>query len=347
MLIVMKFGGSSLASASHIRRAAELILRQKKESGVVVVVSAQGSMTDELLRQAAEQTSRPAPREKDVLLSCGEQMSMSLMSMQLEELGAPAVSLCGWQAGIRTDGRHGDAHIRRIEHERILRELRAGKIVVVAGFQGVDDAGDITTIGRGGSDTTAVALTAALRADLCRIFTDVDGVYSADPRIISTAVPYHAVSYEEMQEMADLGAKVLHARSVALAKKHGVLVEVCSSFSGTGEKTLICADPGPRPPIRGVVCTETAGEALISLVGESACLPETRTLLQKTLEEAGIPLYSLQAGGIHLTAALPREEKERAAQILHEALFPGNTDAKDGNAESRPSEGEDTREEQL
>lgn len=330
MLTVMKFGGSSLASASHIRHAAELILAHQKTGGVVAVVSAQGRTTDELLRQAVEQTACPAPREKDVLLSCGEQMSMSLMAMQLEAMGAPAVSLCGWQAGIRTDGSHGDARIRRIGHERILRELKAGKIVVVAGFQGVDDAGDITTIGRGGSDTTAVALAAALHADRCLIFTDVDGIYSADPRIVPEAIPYHAISYEEMQDMAELGAQVLHARAAALAKRHDVLIEVCSSAAGSAGITKICADPGPRPPVRGVVCRENDEEALISLVGEDACRPETSALLRSTLEEAGIPVLSLEEEGLHLTAALPKEEKERAARLLHEAFFPGNKTADEG-----------------
>lgn len=327
MLIVMKFGGSSLASASHIRRAAQRILREKNRRGktdLIVVVSAQGNTTDELLQQASRQAASPALREKDVLLSCGEQISMSLMAIELQEQGCPAVSLCGWQAGIYTDDRHGDAHIRRIEYKRIRQELNRGKVVVIAGFQGIDDAGDITTIGRGGSDTTAVALAAALRADLCRIYTDVDGVYSADPRLVPEALPYHAVSYEEMQEMADLGAKVLHGRAAALAKKHGVAVEICSSLSETDEKTLICADPGPRPGIRGVVCQDREDAACVSLVGETAGLPETRKLLLQVLEEEQIPVYALEAEGLHLTAALPKGQKQRAVTLLHGAFFPGN-----------------------
>lgn len=325
MRIVMKFGGSSLASAEHIRRAARMAARHRNRGEeVVVVVSAQGDTTDELLERMKSVSPAPPPREKDVLLSCGEQMSMALMAAALERMGVPAVSLCGWQAGIRTDDRHGDARILRIDRRRILEELSRGKTVIVAGFQGVDEDKDITTIGRGGSDTTAVALAAALHADLCRICTDVDGVYSADPRLVPDAIPYHAVSYEEMQEMADLGAQVLHARAVALAKKHRVPLEVCSSALEEGERTRICGDCGPRPPVRGVVCVGTEEHTLASLVGEGAALPETESLLRKTLEEAGVPCLSLRGEGMHLTALLPAGMKEKAAVLLHEAFFPGN-----------------------
>ena len=327
MRIVMKFGGSSLASASHIHRAAlRIAARRNQGDQVVAVVSAQGDATDELLERMGEITLAPPLREQDALLSCGEQMSAALLAAQLEDLGVPAVSLCGWQAGIETDAVYGSAHILRIRRSRILKELRAGRVVVVAGFQGVDEGGDITTIGRGGSDTTAVALAAALRADVCRIFTDVDGVYSADPRIVPEAIPYHAVSYEEMQTMADLGAQVLHGRAVALARKHGVSLEVCSSLSQGEEKTVICADCGRRPPIRGVVCTETEEATLASVVGMEAAGPEARAALESALEGAGIPCAEVRSGSLHLTAVLPRGMRAQAAALLHEVFFPGNGD---------------------
>ena len=215
MLIVMKFGGSSLASAGHIRRAAQLIVEQREKGDqVAVVVSAQGDTTDDLISKALEITETPQGRERDMLLSCGEQMSMALMAMQLEALGCPAVSFCGWQAGILTEARHGDAHILKVEPRRIRQALEAGKVAVVAGFQGVDENEEITTIGRGGSDTTAVALAAALKADVCRIYTDVKGVYSADPRVVDQALVHRQLSYDEMLEMAALGAQVLHCRAV-------------------------------------------------------------------------------------------------------------------------------------
>ena len=218
MLIVMKFGGSSLASAAHIRRAAELIADQRKNGDqVAVVVSAQGDTTDELITKAKEITETPPGRERDMLLSCGEQMSMALMAMQLEALGCPAVSFCGWQAGICTEARHGDARILKVEPHRVKQALEAGKVAVVAGFQGIDRHENITTLGRGGSDTTAVALAAFLQADKCMIYTDVDGVYDRDPRLYPEAVRFDTISYADMLALARQGAQVLHDRCVELA----------------------------------------------------------------------------------------------------------------------------------
>ena len=206
MRIVMKFGGSSLASAIHIRRAAELIARQRAEGDqVAVVVSAQGDTTDALIEKAREINPEPCGRERDMLLCCGEQMSMALMAMQLEALGCPAVSFCGWQAGIRTESRHGDARILKVEPQRVKQVLEQGRVAVVAGFQGIDGEGELTTLGRGGSDTTAVALAAFLHADLCQIFTDVDGVYTADPRIVKNAQKLDEISFDEMLELVDMG----------------------------------------------------------------------------------------------------------------------------------------------
>ena len=233
MLIVQKYGGTSLADTARImaaaRRAAELAHQGHR---VVVVVSAQGDTTDMLIEKAAQVNRRRAAREMDAYLAAGEQMSAGLMSMALGALGCASVSLTGWQAGIQTDGVHGNARILSVEPERIRRELAAGKVVVVAGFQGVDPEGDITTLGRGGSDTTAVALAAFLKADKCQIFTDVDGVYDRDPRLFADAVRFDRIGYENMMALIENGAQVLHDRSVEFARKYRIAVEVLSSFTG-------------------------------------------------------------------------------------------------------------------
>lgn len=233
MLIVQKYGGTSLGDGARIhsaaRRAAELA---GKGNRVVVVVSAQGDTTDLLIEKAARINKRRAAREMDAYLAAGEQMSAGLLAMAIGALGCSAVSLTGWQAGIHTDGIHGNARIQSIDTERILRELDAGKIVVVAGFQGIDPEGDITTLGRGGSDTTAVALAAYLKADRCQIFTDVDGVYDRDPRVFSDAIRFDRISYEKMMALIENGAQVLHDRSVEFAREYGIRVEVLSAFTG-------------------------------------------------------------------------------------------------------------------
>lgn len=233
MLIVQKYGGTSLGDTERLRsaarRAAELA---GKGHRVVVVVSAQGDTTDELIEKAAQVNKHRAAREMDAYLAAGEQMSAGLMAMAIGALGCPAVSLTGWQAGIHTDGVHGNAAISYIDTGRIQKELEAGKIVVVAGFQGVDPEGDITTLGRGGSDTTAVALAAFLRAEKCQIFTDVDGVYDRDPRVFPDAVRFARIGYDKMMALIENGAQVLHDRSVALARKHNIPVEVLSAFTG-------------------------------------------------------------------------------------------------------------------
>ena len=233
MLIVQKYGGTSLGDTERLRsaarRAAELA---GKGHRVVVVVSAQGDTTDELIEKAAQVNRHRAAREMDAYLAAGEQMSAGLMAMAIGALGCPAVSLTGWQAGIHTDGVHGNAAICHIDTGRLQKELEAGKIVVVAGFQGVDPEGDITTLGRGGSDTTAVALAAFLRAEKCQIFTDVDGVYDRDPRVFPDAVRFARIGYDKMMALIENGAQVLHDRSVALARKHNITVEVLSAFTG-------------------------------------------------------------------------------------------------------------------
>ena len=233
MRIVQKYGGSSLADGEKIKAAALRAVELAKEGNqVVLVVSAQGETTDDMIRRAAEINRRRAAREMDAFLSAGEQMSAALMAMAVGALGHGAVSLTGCQAGIHTDGVHGNARILEIDCTRMERELSAGKIVVVAGFQGVDPQGDITTLGRGGSDTTAVALAAWLKADRCQIFTDVDGIYHRDPRIFPDAKRFDRISYDRMLALVENGAQVLHDRSVELARAYGIEVEVLSAFTG-------------------------------------------------------------------------------------------------------------------
>ena len=233
MLIVQKYGGTSLADADKIRRAARRAAEWKGEGhDLVIVVSAQGDTTDLLIEKAAQINRHRAAREMDAYLSAGEQMSAGLLAMAIGALGCGSVSLTGWQAGIHTDGIHGNAGILDIDTARIRKELAAGKIVVVSGFQGVDSDGDITTLGRGGSDTTAVALAAYLQAEKCQIFTDVDGVYDRDPRVFPDAVRFRQISYEKMMALIENGAQVLHDRSVEFARKYGIAVEVLSAFTG-------------------------------------------------------------------------------------------------------------------
>lgn len=243
MLFVQKYGGTSLADPERIRSAARRASELARQGHrVVVVVSAQGDTTDAMIEKAAQINRRRAAREMDAYLASGEQMSAGLMAMAIGALGCPAVSLTGWQAGIQTDGNHGNAQIIQVDTTRIRRELAAGKIVVVAGFQGVDPEGDITTLGRGGSDTTAVALAAFLQAEDCRIYTDVDGVYDKDPRVYPDAVKYQRIGYDAMLALARQGAQVLHDRSVELARMYGVKVRVLSSFR-PGEGTLVADEP--------------------------------------------------------------------------------------------------------
>ena len=232
MLFVRKYGGTSLGDSEKLMQAARRAVELARQGNLVVmVVSAQGHTTDEMIQEARKINRRGSLREMDAYLSTGEQMSAALMAMAIGGLGHPAVSLNGAQAGIHTDGIHGNARITAVAPERIRGELENGKIVVVAGFQGLDDEGNVTTLGRGGSDTTAVALAAALGADRCQIFTDVDGIYDRDPRIHPDARKFARISYEDMLLLVESGAQVLHDRSVKLAKEHRIPVEVLSAFS--------------------------------------------------------------------------------------------------------------------
>ncbi len=231
MLVVQKFGGSSVANAERVFNVAGIVTdKYKEDNDVVVVVSAQGDTTDDLIDKANEINPQASRREKDMLLAAGEQISIALLAMAIEKLGYPVVSLLGWQAGFQTNSNYGAARIKRILPERIQAELDKKKIVVVAGFQGLNRYGDVTTLGRGGSDTSAVAIAAAMHADICQIYTDVEGVYTADPRKVENTRKLEEITYDEMLELATLGAQVLNNRSVEMAKKYNVELEVLSSL---------------------------------------------------------------------------------------------------------------------
>jgi len=266
-LIVQKFGGSSVADADKIRNVARIITETyRKGHQVVVVLSAQGDTTDDLIDKAREINPKPSKREMDMLLATGEQISISLMAMAIEHMGYQVVSLTGWQAGMRTDAAYGAARIKRVKTERIQKELDKNKIVLVAGFQGFNKYDDITTLGRGGSDTSAVALAASLHADLCQIYTDVDGVYTADPRHVTGAKKLDEITFDEMLELASLGAQVLHNRSVEMAKRYNVNLEVLSSFSGNpGTKVKEVVKTMEKTHVSGVAKDKNV--ARIALVG--------------------------------------------------------------------------------
>ena len=265
MLIVQKYGGSSVADTDKIKNVARRVAESAGEHQTVVVVSAMGKTTDALLGLAAQIAPTPEPREIDMLLATGEQVTIALLSMALHGLGLKARSLTGPQVGMRTDRGHTKARITQINPERARAALEAGEVVVVAGFQGLSDAEEITTLGRGGSDLTAVALAAALEADVCEIYTDVDGVYTADPNIVPDARKLARVAYDEMLEMASLGAKVLQARSVEFAKKYGVTVHVRSTFK-TDRGTLVTKEESGMEEAVVTGITHDRGQAKISLL---------------------------------------------------------------------------------
>ncbi|MGB7343405.1 MAG: aspartate kinase [Pirellulaceae bacterium] len=265
-LIVQKFGGTSVADVEKIRSAARKAIRaQRQGHKVVMVVSAMGKNTDRLLELAGEVSPNPPAREMDMLLSTGEQVSVALVAMAINELGAEAVSLTGGQIGMHTDSSFSKARIQSISTERIERLLAEGKIVVAAGFQGIDDDLNITTLGRGGSDTTAVALAAVLKADACEIYTDVDGVYTTDPRLLPEARRVEVISYDEMLELASLGAGVMHNRSIEFAKKFGVPIHVRSSFSDTEGTMIVTESESVTAPVGGAAMTPD--EARVTVLG--------------------------------------------------------------------------------
>ena len=266
-LIVQKFGGSSVADADKIRNVARIVTETyRKGHSVVVVLSAQGDTTDDLIEKARAIHPGASKREMDMLLSTGEQISISLCAMAIERMGYQAISLTGWQAGMLTDSVYSAARIKRVRTERIQKELDKKKIVLVAGFQGINKYDDMTTLGRGGSDTSAVALATALHADLCQIYTDVDGIYTADPRIVKGARKLEEITYDEMLELASLGAQVLHNRSAEMAKRYNVNLEVLSSFSGKpGTKVKEVVKNMEKTHVSGVAKDKDV--ARIALVG--------------------------------------------------------------------------------
>ena len=252
-LIVQKYGGTSVRDAERVMNVARRITEAYKEgNSVVVAVSAQGDTTDDLIEKAKEINEHASKREMDMLLSSGEQISIALLAMAIEKLGYPVISMTGWQAGFRTDSQYSSARIKTIDTERIKSELDKKRIVIVAGFQGLNKYDDITTLGRGGSDTSAVALAAALHADLCEIYTDVDGVYTADPRFVKNAYKLEDISYDEMLELASLGANVLHNRSVEMAKKYNVKLSVRSSLNNNEGTYVKEVEQVEKMVVRGV-----------------------------------------------------------------------------------------------
>jgi len=266
-LIVQKYGGSSVADAERIKNVARRVAKAKEEGNqVVIAISAMGDTTDELIQMAHQVSAQPEQRELDVLLSTGEVISSTLLAMALGHLGYKAVSLSGAQAGIQTDSNYSRARILRVDPKRIINELERGNIVIVAGFQGITPNMDITTLGRGGSDTTAVALAASLNADVCQIYTDVEGVYTADPRLVLEASKLDKIGYEEMLEMASYGAKVIHPRAVELGELYNMPILVASSFSDS-PGTIICKEASMevRNKVRGIA--HDTNVAKITIVG--------------------------------------------------------------------------------
>jgi len=238
-IIVHKYGGTSVGTPEKIKNVARRVKNiRNKGNQVVVIVSAMGHATDELIDLMQQVTANPDPREYDMLVSTGEQVSAALLAMALQDIGCPAISLTGGQAGVHTEDIYKKARIKHVHLERLEQELKAGKVVVITGFQGIDSKGDIITIGRGGSDTSAVAIAAALKAEVCDIYTDVDGVYTTDPRIVPEAKKLEFISYEEMLELASLGAQVLHPRSIECASIYGIVIHLRSSLK-EDEGTLI------------------------------------------------------------------------------------------------------------
>ncbi len=298
-LVVQKFGGSSVADADKIRNAARNITETyRRGHNVVAVLSAQGDTTDDLIAKAKEINPHASRREMDMLLSTGEQISCSLCAMAIEAMGYPVISLTGWQAGVQTNSAYSNARIKKIQCDRILTELDKKCIVIVTGFQGINRYEDITTLGRGGSDTSAVALAAALHADLCQIYTDVDGVYTADPRSVKGARKLEEITYDEMLELATLGAQVLHNRSVEMAKRYNVNLEVLSSFSGNpGTKVKEVVKAVEQIHVSGVAKDkDVARLALVGLPDTPGIAFKIFSLLAKEKINVDIILQSIGRG---------------------------------------------------
>ena len=321
-LIVQKFGGSSVADAEKIRNVARIITdTYQKGNSVVAVLSAQGDTTDDLIEKAAEINPAASKRELDMLLSTGEQISCALCAMAIESMGFPVVSLTGWQAGFRTNSGYGNARIKRVQGERIRAELDKRRIVIVTGFQGLNKYDDITTLGRGGSDTSAVAIAAALNADLCQIYTDVDGVYTADPRLVPSAHKLDEITYDEMLELATLGAQVLHNRSVEMAKRYGVKLEVLSSFSGRpGTKVKEVVKTMEKSHISGVAKDKNVARlALVGLEDTPGIAFKIFSLLAKNNVNVDIILQSIgRSDTKDISFTVAKGDMELARRLLED-----------------------------
>jgi aspartate kinase len=323
-LVVQKYGGTSVADSERIKRVAERVVATAADGKqVCVVVSAMGSTTDRLLELAREVSDHPHPREQDMLLTAGERISMALLSMAIIELGRDAVSFTGSQAGIVTDATHGKARIVELRMQRVREALEGGRIVIVAGFQGVATASsDVTTLGRGGSDTTAVAIAAGLGADVCEIYTDVDGVYTADPRIVPGARKLGVVSYEEMLELAASGAKVLALRSVEYARNHGVPIHVRSSFNESDGTRIVKEEDVLEQAIISGIASD-AGEAKVTIL-HVPDKPGVAGRVFRPLADAGIHIDMIvqnvsEEGHTDISFTLPQSDLDTAQPVL-EAL---------------------------
>jgi aspartate kinase len=318
-LVVQKFGGTSVGSLERIRRVAERVARTRAEGhGVIVVVSAMAGETDRLLTLGGALTSRPAEREMDVLVSTGEQVSAALLAITLEDMGCPARSVMGHQARILTDSAFTKARIHRIDGTVLGRVIEEGRVAVVPGFQGVDDKGDITTLGRGGSDTSAVAIAAAAGADVCEIYTDVDGVFTADPNVCPNARKVSCISYEEMLELASLGAKVLQIRSVELAMKFGVRLHVRSSFSDA-EGTMVTGEEEAleRVVVAGVTADRNENKVTVRAMPDQ---PAVAARLFEPLADANISVDMIiqnvsEDGTTDLTFTVTKSDVDRAREV--------------------------------
>ena len=321
MLIVKKFGGTSVGDKERMFNVANRCIEEyKKGNDVVVVLSAMGKYTDELIRMAHEMDEKPPKREMDMLLTIGEQMSVSLMAMVMHKLGVPAVSLNAFQVTMHTTSSHQNARLKRIDTERIRRELDARRIVIVTGFQGVDKYDDYTTLGRGGSDTTAVALAAALHADACEMYTDVDGVYTADPRKVPKARKLKEITYDEMLDLATSGAGVLHNRSVEMAKKYGVPLVVRSSLNnseGTVVKEVVTVE---RMLISGVALdTDAVRIAVLGLRDVPGVAFKVFDTLAKKNINVDVILQSIgRAGTKDISFTVNKDDLEEAVAVLEE-----------------------------
>lgn len=320
-LIVQKFGGTSVADAARVEHVADIITSTYKNgNNVIAVVSAQGKFTDVLVDKANEINPKASKRELDVLLSAGEQISIALLAMAIEKRGFPVKSFLGWQAGFLTDSNHSNSRIRKINKERMENELAKRTIIIVAGFQGLDRYDDVTTLGRGGSDTSAVAIAAALSAKKCQIFTDVDGVYTADPRIVKNAIKLDSISYDEMLELATMGAQVLHNRSVEMAKRYKVDLEVLSSMEAK-PGTIIKEEANVEKMIISGIAKDTniARISILELRDTPGIAFKVFSLLAKEKINVDIILQSVgRSGTKDITFTVAQDNAERTVDILNE-----------------------------